>query len=55
MANTTKKRKQPLKWQRDVQNQAGVKELSPPQLKERGGGVGGFKLDEAKIRAKGEV
>ena len=40
MANTTKKRKQPSKWQQGVQNQAGV---------ERGVG-GGFKLDEAKIK-----
>jgi len=24
MANTTKKRKQPSKWQQDLQNQAGV-------------------------------
>ena len=37
-------------------------ELSPPQRKERSrrneeelGGEGGFKLDEAKIRAKGKV
>jgi hypothetical protein len=38
-------------------------ELSPPQRKERsrrneeelGGGGGGFKLDEAKIRAKGNL
>ena len=44
MAKTTKKGKQLSKWQQGVQNQAGVEQ-----------GKGGFKLDEAKIRAKGKV
>jgi len=39
-----KKGKQLSKWQQGVQNQAGVEQ-----------GKGGFKLDEAKIRAKGKV
>ena len=51
MANTTKKRKQPSKWQQDVQNQAGVEwgvgRLSLAQRKEQGrrnedGAAGGW-------------
>ena len=40
MAKTTKKRKQPSKWQQGVQNQAGVEQ-----------GKGGFKLRRGKKNA----